>query len=226
MPPGQEPLEDLVVRAGRPRDDDSAAFKRAAPRAKRDAYQIPSRASKPTSATQVASSLVLSFSPGPAMARLGLLALAVAVLALASGVASQAPGPAPSADCASALAGLMGCLPYVQQGSTQGKPDRECCAGVKAALKSPATVVCLCAAVGQNYGMPVNLTRGAGLPAACGEDPAALSKCNKPTASGTAPAVPSPGSSKSSSSAAAAIRFPVSAFAVVVAATLLSHCLL
>lgn len=161
------------------------------------------------------------------MARLGLLALAVAVLALASGVASQAPGPAPSADCASALAGLMGCLPYVQQGSTQGKPDRECCAGVKAALKSPATVACLCAAVGQNYGMPVNLTRGAGLPAACGEDPAALSKCNKPTASGTAPAVPSPGSSKSSSSsAAAAIRSPGSAFAVVVAATLLSHCLL
>ena len=48
----------------------------------------------------------------------------------------------------------------------------------------------------------------------------------EPTASGTAPAVPSPGSSKSSSSAAAAIRFPVSAFAVVVAATLLSHCLL
>jgi hypothetical protein len=105
------------------------------------------------------------------MARLGLFALAVAVLALASSVASQAPGPAPSADCASALA-------YVQQGSTQGKPDRECCAGVKAALKSPATVACLCAAVAQNYGMPVNLTRGAGLPAACGEDHAALSKCN------------------------------------------------
>ena len=106
------------------------------------------------------------------------VAVAVAVLALASGAASQAPGPASSVDCTSALAGLMGCLPYVQQGSTQGKPDRECCAGVKAALKSPATVVCLCAAVGQNYGMPVNLTRGAGLPAACGEDPAALSKCN------------------------------------------------
>jgi hypothetical protein len=50
----------------------------------------------------------------------------------------------------------------------------------------------------------------------------------EPTASGTAPAVQSPGSSKSSSSAAAAaaIRSPVSAFAIVVAATLLSHCLL
>lgn len=108
------------------------------------------------------------------MARLGLLALAVAVLALASSVASQAPGPAPSADCASALA-------YVQQGSTQGKPDRECCPGVKAALKSPATVACLCAAVAQNYGMPVNLTRGAGLPAACGEDHATLSVRRRPS---------------------------------------------
>jgi hypothetical protein len=65
------PLEDLVVRAGRPRDDDSAAFKRAALRAKRDAYQIPSRASKPTSATQVASSLVQSRSSHGAPRPLG-----------------------------------------------------------------------------------------------------------------------------------------------------------
>lgn len=106
------------------------------------------------------------------------VAVAVAVLALASGAASQAPGPASSVDCTSALAGLVGCLPYVQQGSTQGKPARECCAGVKAALKSPATVACLCAALGRNYGMPLNLTRAAGLPAACGEDPAAFSRCN------------------------------------------------
>jgi hypothetical protein len=106
------------------------------------------------------------------------VAVAVAVLALASGAASQAPGPASSVDCTSALAGLVGCLPYVQQGSTQGKPARECCAGVKAALKRHATVACLCAAFGRNYGMPLNLTRAAGLPAACGEDPAAFSRCN------------------------------------------------
>ena len=106
------------------------------------------------------------------------VAVAVAVLALASGAASQAPGPSPPVDCSSAVTGLIGCLPYVQQGSTQGKPAGECCNGVKAALKSPATVACLCAAFSQNYGIQVNLTRAAGLPAACGEDPAAFSKCN------------------------------------------------
>jgi len=111
------------------------------------------------------------------MARLS-LAAAVAVLALASGAASQAPGPSPPVDCTASVTGLVTCLPYVQQGSTQGKPASECCAGVKAALKSPATVACLCAAFGQNYGIQVNLTRAAGLPAACGEDHAALSKCN------------------------------------------------
>ncbi|XP_066395326.1 non-specific lipid transfer protein-like 1 [Miscanthus floridulus] len=168
------------------------------------------------------------------MARLSLAvaAVVVAVLALASGAASQAPGPSPPVDCSAAVTGLIGCVSYVQQGSTQGKPTSGCCDGVKAALKSPATVACLCAAFGQNYGIQVNLTRAAGLPAACGEDPAAFSKCNikvpgapasAPTASGTAPAGPSPGSSKS-----AAVMPPVSAFAVLaaVAGTLLSHCLL
>ena len=120
------------------------------------------------------------------MARLGLgmpcllAAAAVAVLALAPGAASQAPAPAPasSADCSSAFTSLIGCLSYVQQGSAQAKPPKECCAGVKSALKSPAAVTCLCAALGQNNGVPINFTRAATLPAACGENPAALSNCN------------------------------------------------
>ncbi|RCV08939.1 hypothetical protein SETIT_1G366800v2 [Setaria italica] len=167
------------------------------------------------------------------MARLGLgLLAAVAVLALASGAASQAPAPAPSSsvDCGAAVTGLLPCLSYVQQGSSQGKPAMECCAGVKGALKSPATVACLCAAFKQKYPIAINMTRAATLPAACGEDQAAFSKCNikvpgAPTegpapASGSAPAASSPGASKS-----AAARSPVSAFAVVaaVAAPLLSY---
>ncbi|KAG2646930.1 non-specific lipid transfer protein-like 1 [Panicum virgatum] len=173
------------------------------------------------------------------MARLGLgmpcllaAAAAVAVLALAPGAASQAPAPAPapasSADCSSAFTSLIGCLSYVQQGSAQAKPGKECCAGVKSALKSPAAVTCLCAALGQNNGVPINFTRAATLPAACGENPAALSNCNiklpgAPTegpSSGSAPAANSPGTSKS-----AAARSPVSAFAIVaaVATPLLSY---
>nr|CAB3455017.1 unnamed protein product [Digitaria exilis] len=119
------------------------------------------------------------------MARLGLglgllaAAAAVAVLALASGAAAVAPAPAPTtADCSAAVVGLSGCLTYVMDGSAQDKPTKECCVGVKGALKSPATVACLCAALGGNYGVKVNFTRAAGLPAACGENPAALRKCN------------------------------------------------
>jgi hypothetical protein len=119
------------------------------------------------------------------MARLGLgllAAAAVAVLALASGAASQAPAPAPapssSADCGAAVQGLLPCLSYVQAGSPQGKPTAPCCAGVKGALKSPATVSCLCAAFGQTYPVAINMTRAATLPADCGGDPAAFSKCN------------------------------------------------
>ncbi|KAG8079661.1 hypothetical protein GUJ93_ZPchr0007g4416 [Zizania palustris] len=160
--------------------------------------------------------------------------LVVAVLALACGAASQAPAPAagaPSADCSSSLVALTGCLSYITGGSTVAKPPKDCCAGVKSALTSPATVACLCSAFGQDYGIPINYTRAAALPAACGGDPAALKKCNikipgsSPTeapasSSGLTPAAGSPTSSKS-----AATRSPISATLVVaaVAAPLLAY---
>lgn len=103
----------------------------------------------------------------------------LAVLALASGAASQAPAAGPAADCSSALTGLTGCLPYISPGATQAKPPKECCAGVKTALTSPASVACLCDAFGKDYGIPMNLTRAKGLPAACGGNPAALSNCSR-----------------------------------------------
>ena len=104
----------------------------------------------------------------------------LAVLALASGAASQAPAAGPAApDCGTALASLAGCLPYITPGSTQSKPPKECCAGVKAAVVSPASVSCLCDAFHSNLGIPLNITRAAGMPAACGANPAAFSKCNR-----------------------------------------------
>ncbi|CAL5085730.1 unnamed protein product [Urochloa decumbens] len=176
------------------------------------------------------------------MARLGLgmpclLAFAaVAVLALAPGAASQAPAQAPSpapsssVDCEPAVMALAPCVTYVEAGSVLGKPTVECCAGVTGALKSPATVGCLCAAFGQKYPVSINYTHAAMLPAACGGDPAAFTKCSiklpgAPTegpapATGSAPAANSPGASKS-----AAARSPVSALAIVasMAAPLLSY---
>jgi hypothetical protein len=154
--------------------------------------------------------------------------LILSLLALASLAASQAPAAGPTApDCSSALTSLAGCLTYIQPGSTQGKPPKECCAGVKASVASPASIACLCNALHTDYGVPLNMTRAAGLPAACGANPAAFSTCNiklpgapnaapseAPSAtSGSTPATVSPGPAKS-----AATRSPVSVATLVLAA--------
>ncbi|XP_006658848.2 non-specific lipid transfer protein-like 1 [Oryza brachyantha] len=161
-----------------------------------------------------------------------------AVLALACGAASQSAGPAagPSSDCGSSIAALTGCLGYIKPGSADAKPSKECCAGVKTALASPAAVACLCNALGQDFGIPVNYTRAAALPATCGGDSSALSKCNKklPGASPTGAPVPSssgsgsgstPATGTPSSTKSAATRSPVSATLILatIAATLLSY---
>uniref|UniRef100_A0ACD5UJH5 Uncharacterized protein n=1 Tax=Avena sativa TaxID=4498 RepID=A0ACD5UJH5_AVESA len=152
----------------------------------------------------------------------------LALLALASGAASQAPAAGPAGpDCSAALTGLAGCLTYITPGSTQSKPPKECCTGVKAAVASPASVSCLCDAFRTNYGIPLNLTRAGGLPAACGSNPDAFSKCNiqlpsaphaaptqAPSAtSGSTPGTVSPGPAKSG-----ATRSPVSVATLVLAA--------
>uniref|UniRef100_A0A0E0LNK2 Bifunctional inhibitor/plant lipid transfer protein/seed storage helical domain-containing protein n=1 Tax=Oryza punctata TaxID=4537 RepID=A0A0E0LNK2_ORYPU len=109
--------------------------------------------------------------------------VAVAVLALACGAASQSQSPAPapaaagpSSDCGSSITALAGCLTYITPGSPEARPAKDCCAGVKSALGSPAAVACLCGALGQDFGIKINYTRAAALPAACGGDSSALSK--------------------------------------------------
>jgi hypothetical protein len=49
---------------------------------------------------------------------------------------------------------------------------------VKSTLGSPAAVACLCGALGLDFGIKINYTRVAALPAACGGNFSALSKCN------------------------------------------------
>lgn len=119
----------------------------------------------------------------PSMARLAIAATAVAVvLALASGAASQrAAAPAAAADCGAAVASLMVCAQYVHvlPGITpRSDPPKECCDGLKSATRSPGGVQCLCDGLGKDYGYQLNMTRVLGLPASCGVDPAAFSKCN------------------------------------------------
>ncbi|EEC82483.1 hypothetical protein OsI_26937 [Oryza sativa Indica Group] len=174
------------------------------------------------------------------MSRAVVVVVVVAVLALACGAASQSPAPAaaagPASDCGSSITALAGCLTYITPGSPEARPAKDCCAGVKSALGSPAAVACLCGALGQDFGIKINYTRAAALPAACGGDSSALSKCNKkfPGASPTgAPAPSSSGSGSGSTPAtgtpsspkSAAAQSPVSAMLIVatVAAPLLSY---
>ncbi len=116
------------------------------------------------------------------MSRAVVVVVVVAVLALACGAASQSPAPAaaagPASDCGSSITALAGCLTYITPGSPEARPAKDCCAGVKSALGSPAAVACLCGALGQDFGIKINYTRAAALPAACGGDSSALSKCN------------------------------------------------
>ncbi|BAS78153.1 Os02g0286350, partial [Oryza sativa Japonica Group] len=76
------------------------------------------------------------------------------------------------------ITALAGCLTYITPGSPKARPAKDCCAGVKSTLGSPAAVACLCGALGLDFGIKINYTRVAALPAACGGNFSALSKCN------------------------------------------------
>ncbi|KAL6848310.1 hypothetical protein ACP4OV_022438 [Aristida adscensionis] len=105
----------------------------------------------------------------------------VFVLGLAAGAESQqAPAPAPAAGgCTALLAQVADCLQYVTPGSPLIRPPEKCCAEVNAGLKDAAAVACVCGLLGgRNFNLPLNLTRTAGLPVACGAPATSLSQCN------------------------------------------------
>lgn len=107
--------------------------------------------------------------------------LTLFVLALASGAESQeAPAPAPAAGgCTVLLAKVADCLQYVTPGSTLSQPPDKCCVEVNNGIKDPAAVACVCGLLGGGtFNLPINFTRAAGLPIACGAPATSLSQCN------------------------------------------------
>lgn len=86
--------------------------------------------------------------------------------------------PAPAVDCSDALISLVGCLSYVQEGSTVATPDKSCCSGLKDVVSKE--VACLCQAFqgGQDYGVALNMTKALQLPAACKVKTPPFSKCH------------------------------------------------
>lgn len=94
-------------------------------------------------------------------------------------VGTNAPtAAAPEADCSSALVSLAGCLSFVEEGSKETKPQRECCSSLKEVVKKE--VGCLCQAFKQSadLGVKLNITKALALPSACGVKTPPFSKCN------------------------------------------------
>nr|XP_009380984.1 PREDICTED: non-specific lipid-transfer protein-like protein At5g64080 isoform X2 [Musa acuminata subsp. malaccensis] len=115
--------------------------------------------------------------------------------------------PAPSMDCSSALLSLADCLTFVENGSTEAKPQTQCCSALKKVVKEAATA-CLCDAFkeGATFGVKLNMTRAMGLPSSCGVSTSHFSKCKSAVAAspGAAPGVamvPSPTAGRSGAAA-------------------------
>ncbi|CAL9059693.1 non-specific lipid transfer protein GPI-anchored 31-like isoform X1 [Musa acuminata AAA Group] len=120
--------------------------------------------------------------------------------------------PAPSMDCSSALLSLADCLTFVENGSTEAKPQAQCCSALKKVVKE-AAAACLCDAFkeGATFGVKLNMTRAMGLPSSCGVSTSHFSKCKSAVAAspGAAPApsssgvamVPSPTAGRSGAAA-------------------------
>ncbi|WOL09419.1 non-specific lipid-transfer protein-like protein [Canna indica] len=108
-----------------------------------------------------------------------LLVWLTAAVDVAVGAHHQAAAPAPAVDCSSALLGLSDCLTFVEEGSTEVKPQKGCCAGLKKVVKG-GQVSCLCDAFkqGASFGVKLNMTKALALPSACGISTPHLSNCN------------------------------------------------
>uniref|UniRef100_A0A0D9Z876 Bifunctional inhibitor/plant lipid transfer protein/seed storage helical domain-containing protein n=1 Tax=Oryza glumipatula TaxID=40148 RepID=A0A0D9Z876_9ORYZ len=131
-----------------------------------------------------------------------LLVVGLAAVAGVDGATASSPAPAPAVDCTAEALKVADCLDYVTPGKTApSRPSKLCCGEVKGALKDSAAVGCLCAAfTSKTLPLPINITRALHLPAACGADASAFSKCLAPAPS---PSV-APGTSSGSGGAAAA----------------------
>ncbi|EEC75378.1 hypothetical protein OsI_11843 [Oryza sativa Indica Group] len=112
-----------------------------------------------------------------------LVVLGLAAVAGVDGATASSPAPAPApalVDCTAEALKMADCLGYVTPGkSALSRPSKACCGEVKGVVKDSAAVGCLCAAFTSKTTLPfpINVTRAFHLPAACGADASAFSKC-------------------------------------------------
>ncbi|KAG6479148.1 non-specific lipid transfer protein GPI-anchored 31-like [Zingiber officinale] len=126
-----------------------------------------------------------------------LLLLCLAAVSTSPGDAAHhrhAAAPAPTAaDCSSTLLSLSDCLSFVEEGSREPKPQKQCCTGLKKIVAEAAEAACLCDALGQgaSLGLSLNVTKALALPSSCGISTPRLSQC-KVVLAGVPAAAPAP----------------------------------
>ncbi|KAJ0988597.1 hypothetical protein J5N97_006953 [Dioscorea zingiberensis] len=128
------------------------------------------------------------------MANLLLVTTLLAFLSFSAFAAGSTP---PSPQCSSVVMGMLDCLPFVVDGSTQKLPDKKCCSAAASAVK--VSPVCLCVALEEasQFGYKVNMTKAEALPKDCHISKHVSCKGLSPPTPSPTPAPPTPSPSPS-----------------------------
>ncbi|XP_074563487.1 non-specific lipid transfer protein GPI-anchored 31-like [Curcuma longa] len=134
-----------------------------------------------------------------------------------------APSPPPTEDCSSALLSLSGCLSFVEEGSSEARPQKRCCSGLNEVAVEQESCLCVAFSQGAAMGVRINMTRALALPSSCAVSVPPLADCKvalggAPSPSLRAAIAPSPLAGQSSNAAAAP---PVSVAGMIGVATAL-----
>ncbi|KAF6154083.1 hypothetical protein GIB67_031344 [Kingdonia uniflora] len=81
---------------------------------------------------------------------------------------SVAPSPPAGTDCSTLVLELAPCLSFLGEGSTDTKPDGECCTALKDVLKTDAQCLCESFNAAAQMGVVIDVKRAVALPSACG----------------------------------------------------------
>ncbi|KAK7400300.1 hypothetical protein VNO78_11505 [Psophocarpus tetragonolobus] len=105
----------------------------------------------------------------------------------AMGTAKGGKAPAPSVDCSALVLTMADCLSFVTNGSTVSKPEGTCCSGLKSVLKTAPACLCEAFKSSAQFGVVLNVTKAATLPAACKVSAPSATNCGLSETPATAP---------------------------------------
>jgi len=110
--------------------------------------------------------------------KLSLILCVVALCAIDLAQSASSPhAPAPSVDCSNLVLTMVDCLSFVTNGSAVTKPEGTCCSALKSVLKTAPECLCETFKNSAQYGVTLNVTKAATLPAACKVSAPSATKC-------------------------------------------------